>query len=180
MEELEKRRVGVDDGEIDKAVAIVVELRERPAVGRMIETGDRRRVCETLALLIEKQPIALRAREWMTRLVADRRLPRIGPVEPEVGNERFALKALLSRGHGFIHEGPDVWSLTIQEWPEAFTEDEIHPNTRGMKIMAEAWYRAIAGEDAQDRIIEAMHARDYDVDAMRNQYLAWRASGAGG
>jgi hypothetical protein len=100
--------------------------------------------------------------------------------EPEVGNERFALEALLARGHGYVRRGPDLWSLTIREHPEAFSADRLHPNERGGKIMAEAWYRAIAGEEAQDRIIEAMHARDYDVDAMMNQYLAWRAGGAGG
>jgi len=97
--------------------------------------------------------------------------------EPEVGNERFALEALLARGHAYIRAGPDVWSLTIGEHPDAFTDDRLHPNERGGKIMAEAWYRALAGDDAQERIIEAMHGRSYDVDAMMNEYLAWRADG---
>ncbi len=94
--------------------------------------------------------------------------------EPEVGNERFALAALLRRGRDFIFEGPDVWSLTIREHPEAFTEDRLHPNERGAKIMAEAWYRALAGSDVRQEIIDAMQARSYDVDAMMNEYLAWR------
>ena len=97
--------------------------------------------------------------------------------EPEVGNERLALDALLDRGRADIHRGPDVWSLTIGEHPEAFTEDRLHPNERGGKIMAEAWYRTLAGDQAQEAIIKAMHARDYDVDAMMNEYLAWRADG---
>jgi len=96
--------------------------------------------------------------------------------EPEVGNERFALKALLARGHGFIHEGPDVWSLTISEHPEAFTQDGLHPNERGMKIMAEAWYRAIAGTDAKQSVIEHLHAKHYDVNKMMRAYLDWRRS----
>lgn len=94
--------------------------------------------------------------------------------EPEVGNERFALASLLRRGHDYIHEGPDVWSLTIREHPAAFTEDRLHPNERGAKIMAEAWYRTLAGKDTRDNIIEAMHARNYDVDALTREYLDWR------
>ncbi len=98
--------------------------------------------------------------------------------EPEVGNERFALEALLARGLPHVRRGPDTWSLTIAEHPGAFAEDRLHPNERGAKIMAEAWYRAIAGRQAQEGIIEAMRARDYDVDAMTDEYLAWRAGGA--
>ena len=97
--------------------------------------------------------------------------------EPEVGNERFALEALLARGHDGIHRGPDVWSLTISEHPAAFTDDRLHPNERGAKIMAEAWYRTIAGDQAQEGVIEAMLARAYDVDAMMDEYLAWRSGG---
>ena len=94
--------------------------------------------------------------------------------EPQVGNERFALKELLSRGHDFISEGPDVWSLTVGEHPDAFTEDGIHPNERGMKIMAEAWYRAVAGADARQGTIDRMHRRTYDVGQMARDYLASR------
>jgi hypothetical protein len=94
--------------------------------------------------------------------------------EPQVGNERFALKELLSRGNDFILEGPDVWSLTVGEHPDAFTEDGLHPNERGMKIMAEAWYRSIAGSAARRDIIDGMHGRDYDVEQMMDDYLASR------
>ncbi|MHC4991901.1 MAG: hypothetical protein ACYTGC_13070, partial [Planctomycetota bacterium] len=96
------------------------------------------------------------------------------PVEPEVGNERFALKALLQRGHDFIHEGPDVWSLTIARFPEAFDDDELHPNELGMKIMAEAWYRTLAGEHADEKIIARLHERDYEVETMMRDYVRWR------
>ena len=97
--------------------------------------------------------------------------------EPEVGNERFALDALLRRGHDFIFEGPDVWSPTIREHPEAFADDGLHPSERGAKIMAGAWYRALAGDQAGEEIIGAMEARSYDIDAMMGEYLAWRRSG---
>jgi hypothetical protein len=94
--------------------------------------------------------------------------------EPQVGNERFALKALLSRGHEFISAGPDVWSLTVGEHPEAFAEDGVHPNQRGIKIMAEAWYRVLAAADAREDIIDRMHRRTYDVERMARDYLAFR------
>jgi len=94
--------------------------------------------------------------------------------EPEVGNERFALHALLQRGHAFISEGPDTWSLTIGEHPEAFTEDGLHPNDHGMKIMAQAWYRTLAGENACQDIIDRMHERAYDTRAITQGYLASR------
>ena len=94
--------------------------------------------------------------------------------EPEIGNERFALASLMERGHPFVFTGPDVWSPTIREHPEAFTEDRLHPNERGMRIMAEEWYRALAGADTRQEIIDAMHAREYDIDAMMQEYFAWR------
>jgi len=90
--------------------------------------------------------------------------------EPQVGNERFALKALLARGHEFILEGPDVWSLTIREHPKAFSEDGLHPNERGMKIMAEAWYRTLAGAKADEKIIRRMNDRSYDIEKIMRAY----------
>ena len=96
--------------------------------------------------------------------------------EPEVGNERFALTRLLHRGHESVWAGPDVWSLTIAERPDAFTEDRLHPNERGSKIMAEAWYRSLAGDEARQGIIDALHERTCDVDTMMGDYLAWRST----
>ncbi len=96
------------------------------------------------------------------------------PVEPEVGNERLALAALLDRGHGFVRGGPDLWTPTRDEYPGAFEADGVHPNARGMKIMAEGWYRAVAGDQARDEVVAAMHQRPYDIEAMMQAYLAWR------
>ncbi len=44
--------------------------------------------------------------------------------------------------------------------------------------MAAACYRALAGDQAREEIIGAMNARSYDINAMMNEYLAWRR-GAG-
>jgi len=126
------------------------------------------------------------ALEKLARRLRDRGIERVyiamhiykKPVEPEVGNERFALKTLLDRGHEFIFEGPDVWSRTIGEFPEAYADDELHPNEHGMKIMAEAWYRTIAGDQAKEQIIKRMHERDYDVQQMMREYIQWRREGS--
>ena len=98
--------------------------------------------------------------------------------EPQVGNERFALQELLSRGHDFVFAGPDVWSLTVGQHPGAFTEDGLHPNERGMKIMAEGWYRTMAGADARQEVIDRLHARSYDVEKMMDDYMASRREAA--
>jgi len=98
--------------------------------------------------------------------------------EPEVGNERFALAELLHRGHSYNYRGPDVWSRTIAEHPDAFTEDGLHPNERGMKIMAEAWYGTLAGDAANEQVIEHLHARAYDVNPMMHAYIDKRRAAA--
>ncbi len=100
--------------------------------------------------------------------------------EPEVGNERFALAALIERGHDFIFAGPDLWSRTLREHPEAFTEDGLHPNVDGSKLMAVAWYRAIAGEGAREDLVEQLMARPYDQPAIMRAYLEWRGGSDGG
>lgn len=96
------------------------------------------------------------------------------PVEPEVGNERIALARLLERGHDFIHEGPDLWTVTRERYPDCYEEDGLHPNELGNKLMAEHWYRTLAGTEAQGEIILRMHERDYDIRTMMQDYLAWR------
>jgi len=96
------------------------------------------------------------------------------PVEPEVGNERIALRRLLSRGIPYIYEGPDVWTPTRDTFPKSYGDDGLHPNEMGMKIMAESWYRTLAGRDARDDVVRRMWNRNYDVDSMMHHYLAWR------
>ena len=93
------------------------------------------------------------------------------------GLQRIALAALLERGNEFGFEGPDVWALTRDEHPQAFTDDGVHPNQRGMKIMAEGWYRTVAGRKVREDIITQMHNREYDIDTMMRKYLDWRRGG---
>jgi hypothetical protein len=97
-------------------------------------------------------------------------------VEPEVGNERIALARLIERGHDFIHAGPDVWETTRDEFPAAFTEDRLHPNELGNKLMAAGWYRSLAGDETKQEVLERMFARSYDIRAMMQAYIAWRRS----
>ena len=99
------------------------------------------------------------------------------PVGPEVGNERIALARLLTRGIDYIHGGPDLWQITFDTFPASFTEDELHPNELGSKLMAAAWYRSIAGSEARENVIARLMERDYDDEALMQQYLAWRRNG---
>ncbi len=99
------------------------------------------------------------------------------PVEPEVGNERVALARLLTRGIDYIHEGPDIWQITYDNFPECFAEDELHPNELGSKLMAASWYRSIAGSNVRETVISAVMERDYDDEALMQEYLAWRRGG---
>ncbi|MHC4384343.1 MAG: DUF3179 domain-containing (seleno)protein [Planctomycetota bacterium] len=99
------------------------------------------------------------------------------PVEPEVGNERLALAALLERGLPYVYEGPDVWTPTRDRYPECFAEDGLHPNELGMKIMAEGWYRTIAGPETRTDIIDRLRARDYDIETMMRAYISRRGGG---
>jgi hypothetical protein len=97
--------------------------------------------------------------------------------EPEVGLERLALDALLERGHPFVFRGPDLWTPTRDAFPGAFAEDGVHLGEAGMKIMAEAWYRTLAGPEAREDVLARMHARSYDLESIMTGYLNWRRNG---
>jgi len=96
------------------------------------------------------------------------------PAEPEVGNERLALSALLDRGHDFVFEGPDLWTPTRDAHLDAYTEDGIHPGQLGMKIMAEHWYRTVAGAGARQEVVDRLHATDHDIETLMTDYLNGR------
>lgn len=97
------------------------------------------------------------------------------PVEPEVGNERIALNRLLSRGIDGIKAGPDLWSATKECFPECFIEDELHPNDLGYKIMAEHWYKTLAGENAKEAVVKSLYSKNYgEWREIMEEYLAWR------
>lgn len=72
------------------------------------------------------------------------------PLEPTIGNERLALAAFLDRGPDGVTAGPDVWGPTSKRWPEAFQDDEVHPNDAGAEIMAHHWFRQLLRADGRD------------------------------
>jgi hypothetical protein len=69
------------------------------------------------------------------------------PMEPEIGNERFALAELSKRAIPGVYAGPDVWTPTRKHYPRAFADDEVHPNAVGAEIMAQAWFEALLLRD---------------------------------
>ncbi len=84
------------------------------------------------------------------------------PMEPEIGNERLALRALLDCGHDYIRSGPDVWEPMRDAFPSGFSAvDKVHLCVSGARIMAELWYLAIASTVARDEVIRMMHAEPF-------------------
>jgi hypothetical protein len=64
-------------------------------------------------------------------------------MEPEIGNERFALSELIKKNNPHIHQGPDVWIPTKANYPNAFAGDLQHPNAMGSEIMAQKWFETL-------------------------------------
>jgi hypothetical protein len=91
--------------------------------------------------------------------------------EPEIGNERLALAALLDRGHEFVFAGPDLWARTRDAYPDAFNEDGVHPSPLGMKIMAEHWYRALAGDEARQDAVDRLYATEFDIETLMTDHI---------
>jgi hypothetical protein len=87
------------------------------------------------------------------------------PMEPEIGNERLALDALIERGNNFIHKGPPLWQQTKDAYPSAFADDKLHPNALGARIMATAWYKTLAQDDARIGVIEMAKQGLFDKKA---------------
>lgn len=44
----------------------------------------------------------------------------------------------------------------------------------GTKLMAELWYRRIAGSAAKEAVFAALSEREYDIRELMRNYLAWR------
>lgn len=68
-------------------------------------------------------------------------------MEPQTGNERLVLDALMEREIDGVEPGPDVWTPTKQRYPEAFARDKLHPNQLGAEIMAQAWFETLLSYD---------------------------------
>jgi hypothetical protein len=86
--------------------------------------------------------------------------------EPELGLERVAIERLLARGLPFVEAGPDVYGASRPYFPDAYQSDRHHPNEFGVKLVAEEWYRWLAGPEAHETVVEALYAEDFDVEAI--------------
>ena len=69
------------------------------------------------------------------------------PMEPEIGNERLALAGLMRRKIRDVVAGPDVWTPTKEQYPQAFARDKLHPNELGAEIMAQKWFETLLKYD---------------------------------
>ena len=43
-----------------------------------------------------------------------------------------------------------------------------------MKIMAEQWYRTVAGAGARQEVVDRLHSTDYDIETLMTDYLNGR------
>jgi len=69
------------------------------------------------------------------------------PMEPEIGNERYALDKLIRRNIPGVQRGPDVWTPTKKLYPRAFAKDLMHPNAIGSELMAQKWFETLLKHD---------------------------------
>lgn len=74
-------------------------------------------------------------------------------MEPQIENEKYALEALVKRKIPYVRAGPDVWTPTKKVFPAGFARDRVHPNEKGARVMAVAWYRTVAGKDVKEEVI---------------------------
>ncbi len=68
-------------------------------------------------------------------------------MEPQIGNERYALDELMRRNIPGLERGPDVWTPTKQLYPKVFAKDLKHPNAIGAKLMAQKWFETLLKYD---------------------------------
>lgn len=85
---------------------------------------------------------------------------------PELAFEHVAIERLLARGHDFVAAGPDLFRATRRYFPDAYEEGGTRLNEFGLKLVAEEWYRWLAGPGARESVIEALYAEDFDVQAI--------------
>lgn len=69
------------------------------------------------------------------------------PMEPEIGNERYALDELMRWKIVGVEPGPDVWAPTKELYPRAFARDRRHPNAIGSELMAQKWFETLLKYD---------------------------------
>lgn len=96
---------------------------------------------------------------------------------PELGLERVAIERLLARGLPYVEAGPDVFASSRGYFPDAYESDRRNPNEFGVKLVAEEWYRWLAGPEARENVVEALYAEDFDVEAIEAAHAARIESG---
>jgi hypothetical protein len=69
------------------------------------------------------------------------------PMEPEIGNERLALRKLMERNIPGVLPGPDVWTPTRDLYPTVFQRDGLHPSLIGAELMAQLWFETLLRHD---------------------------------
>lgn len=90
----------------------------------------------------------------------------------ELSLEHLAIQRLLERGHRFIEAGPDVFRASRRYYPDAYVAGGTEPNEFGLKLVAEEWYRWLAGPEAREDVVEGLYATDFDVEGLRSAFVA--------
>jgi len=85
----------------------------------------------------------------------------------ELALEHVAIERLLAREHRFVEAGPDVFRASRRYYPDAYLAGGEEPNEFGQKLVAEEWYRWLAGPEAREEVVEALYATDYDIEELR-------------
>ena len=92
----------------------------------------------------------------------------------ELSLEHVAIERVLARGHAFVEAGPDVFRASKRYYPDAYLEGGEEPNEFGQKLLAEEWYRWLAGPEAREEVVQELYATDFDVDGLREAFLRER------
>jgi len=92
----------------------------------------------------------------------------------ELALEHVAIERLLARGHAFVEAGPDVFRATQRYYPDAYREGGDVPNEFGEKLLAEEWYRWLAGPEAREEVVQTLYATAFDLDGLRDAFVRSR------
>ncbi|MEQ1891772.1 MAG: hypothetical protein ABL998_04455 [Planctomycetota bacterium] len=88
----------------------------------------------------------------------------------ELSLEHVAIERVLARGHSFIEAGPDLFRASKRYYPDAYLEGGEEPNEFGQKLLAEEWYRWLAGPEAREEVVQELYATAFDVDGLREAF----------
>ncbi|MBW8638024.1 hypothetical protein K1W69_12580 [Hoeflea sp. WL0058] len=61
-------------------------------------------------------------------------------MEPEIYNERYALDELARENPQAFTAGPDVWTVTRNNYPLAYERDRVHLSSFGAEAVAQEWF----------------------------------------